>query len=111
MAVWCLLYFLLSPLSCSIEKDRLYRRSFLLGDTGLEPSGVTNSNDKGLQNTPNRGGAFSGAESGVLGDIDLSAGRLDADLRKVIDAWPTLPQAVRKDIAATIETHATRGAK
>ena len=75
-----------------------------LGPAGQEPNGVTNNSDKGLQNSPQRGGALSGAESGVSGDFD-------PELQKVIDAWNTLPQAVRQDIAATVEAHSTRGVK
>jgi hypothetical protein len=63
---------------------------------GQEPNGVSNESDKGLRNSPNRGGALSGAENGVSGDID-------PDLRKVIDVWPTLPGVIRQNILATIK--------
>jgi len=72
------------------------RKRLSLGDTGLEPNGVSGESDKCLQNQPQRGGAVSGAESGVSGDFD-------ADLRKVIDAWPTLPETVRQNILAMVE--------
>ncbi len=67
-----------------------------MGPVGLEPNGVIGKCDKGLQNEPNRGGALSGAESDVSDDFD-------ADLRKVIDAWPRLPEAVRRNIVAMVE--------
>ena len=31
------------------------------------------------------------------------SGALDADLRLVIEAWPSLPEAVRTNIVATVE--------
>ena len=42
---------------------------------------------------------------------EANSGDFDPELRKVIDAWPTLPQAVRQEIAATIQAHSTKGAE
>jgi hypothetical protein len=54
----------------------------------------------------NQGGALqSGAKSGALsGDSAPS----DADLAAVVAAWPTLPEAVRQQVVATVEA-AKRG--
>jgi hypothetical protein len=72
------------------------RPVFLLGDTGLEPNGVTNESGKQLQNGPHGGGALSGADK-------LTSGDYGPDLQRVIDAWPTLPKTVRRDILAVVE--------
>ena len=62
-----------------------------MGDTGLEHP----SNPSGKSNTSETGGA----ESGALGsEIDPP----DADLAVVIEAWPTLPVAVRAAIMALV---------
>ena len=63
---------------------------------GLEQGDVKSGNSKGLGKSPESGGAESGAESGVSGDFD-------ADLRKVIDAWADLPEAVKTGILAMVD--------
>jgi len=45
--------------------------------------------------------AESGAKSGTLG---AHFGPAPTDLRTVIDAWPTLPEAIRADIVAMVRT-------
>ena len=64
--------------------------------TGLEPSGVTNKSDKGLQNKARRGGALSGAFSGrsVLSE---------ADLRLVVENWGKISEPVKAGILAMIK--------
>jgi len=50
--------------------------------TGLKPNGVTTKSDKGLQNKPQRSGAFSGADKPSSGDFGVN-------LQQVIDACRT----------------------
>lgn len=56
----------------------------------------------------NRGvGGRGGAESGALSGDSPSGGALpaptDPDLLTVVNAWPTLPEAVRRRIVAMLE--------
>ena len=68
-----------------------------MGATGLEP--VAYSPEK------TRSGGGSGAESGAeSGD----PAPIDADLRRLIDAWPTLPDPVRAGIIAMVKAVANR---
>ena len=48
---------------------------------------------------------LSGAECGALGDDST---RLDAGLRDIIHAWPTLPADVRAAVLALVEQGASR---
>ena len=41
-----------------------------------------------------------GAESGAVGAAEA---RIDADLALVIDAWPTLPEAIKAGILAMVQ--------
>jgi len=67
-----------------------------MGPAGLEPANITNRVTGQLEKTQEQSGALSGAESDVSEDFD-------ADLRKVMDAWPTLPETVRRNIVAMVE--------
>ena len=62
---------------------------------GLEPSDVTSSEKKDLRQTPNQ----RAAKSAAVGD-DLPP--LDPELAQVIEAWPTLPPAIREAILAML---------
>jgi hypothetical protein len=58
----------------------------------------------GFESPPQNAGKLaiayrSGAESGALGTDD---GRFDIDLAAVVDAWPTLPDAIKEGILAMI---------
>ena len=67
----------------------------LVGVTGLEPTGVSAFQDKGLRNRPNPSGAESGA---VSADSTFQT----PDLQAVTRAWPGLSEAVRTRILAMI---------
>ena len=67
-----------------------------MGDTGLGPTGVTKRSGKQLQAEPRRGGAISGADNPTSMDCG-------PDLQRVVNAWPTLPETVRRNILATVE--------
>ena len=71
-----------------------------MGDTGLERKSITKCNTNGLRNVRQGGGAGSGAVGAVTGENT-------PDLHRVIDAWPTLPGAVKVGIVAMVE--AARG--
>jgi hypothetical protein len=47
------------------------------------------------------GSETGGAESGALGAREAEA---DPELRRVVEAWPALPEGVRADILGLIET-------
>lgn len=47
-----------------------------------------------------------GAESGA---VDARNGLIDPVLASLIDAWPTLPQTVRDEIAALVDNHISQG--
>ena len=68
----------------------------MVGDTGPEPTSLTPGNHKDLRNATQERGAESGA---VLPDF----GPLDADLRRVIEAWPDLPQSAKAGIVAMVK--------
>lgn len=67
-----------------------------MGDTGLEPDSVKTSNDSTLHDRPNQAGAESGA-------VDTENGASDLDLQRIIDAWPTMPVAVKASIVAMVK--------
>ncbi len=71
-----------------------------MGVTGLELGDVSDCTGKGLQNQP----LPRAAESGAVGARN---GADDAELRVVLDAWPTLPAAVRATVVKQVE--AARG--
>ena len=64
---------------------------------GLEQADVTSSNSKGLGESPESGGALSGAEKPI-------SGHFSPDLQQVIDAWPTLPDAVKTAIVVKVRS-------
>ena len=63
---------------------------------GLELDSVNRWGEKGLGESAPAGGA----ESGPLG---AHSGPIDPDLALLIDAWPRLPEAVRRHIVAMVE--------
>jgi len=71
---------------------------------GLEQDSVTNETG----DTYEIGGDCVGTESGTdrefCGSEGLISTTCDSDLQRVIDAWPTLPDTVRRDIRAMLET-------
>ena len=76
------------------------RQPMPLGNTGPEHGHVSGFPKKEVHNTSARGGAECGAES-------VDSGQIAPDLAKVVEAWPALPEAVRKGILAMVE--AARG--
>ena len=69
-----------------------------MGGTGLERSDVSAADDKHLQKPPPEGGAESGAVGAKTGLNDPDA----ADLRRVAEAWPALPEPVKARILAMV---------
>ena len=69
-----------------------------MGDTGLEPQNVSNCNSKNLEE-PSKDGA---ADSGAVGDSSV---QIAADLAQVIDAWPNLPESIRRAILLLATTN------
>ena len=69
----------------------------LLGPVGFEQGGGIGSNDKPLQNRAKSGAAESGALSG-------NSPQIDAELAKVIEAWPTLPDAIKAAVLALVNS-------
>ena len=67
-----------------------------MGDTGLEPPNVTKLNDNELRHTEDLGGAEAGAGRDNPPHIDV-------ELAKVIEAWPTLPDAIKRAILAMLD--------
>ncbi len=51
----------------------------------------------------------SGAESGAPGAQSTPTPPADPTLAKLVEAWPTLPEAVRAGIAAMIDASAPKG--
>ena len=64
-----------------------------MGATGLEHGAKTTAN----ANNPKIGAAESGATEADSGDSD-------PDLARLIDRWPSLPEAIRRAIMAMVET-------
>ena len=71
-----------------------------LGPAGLERGDVSACDGKGLRNQPSPRAAESGA-------VGARNGADDAELRVVLDAWPTLPATVKASIVAMVK--AARG--
>ncbi|MBT4864957.1 MAG: hypothetical protein HON53_07565 [Planctomycetaceae bacterium] len=69
-----------------------------VGDEGLEQP-ATSPQKTAISDT---GGAESGA-------VDARNGLNDPALVSLIEAWPTLPQAVRDEIAALVDNHVSQG--
>ncbi|HUT57138.1 MAG TPA: hypothetical protein VNA25_04610 [Phycisphaerae bacterium] len=67
-----------------------------MGDTGLEPGSVSSCKSSALGIPVRERGAESGADSAETAPVH-------PDLAKVIEAWPTLPEAVRAGILAMVE--------
>ena len=67
----------------------------VMGATGLEHLAKTT----GKTNDSKAGGAESGAVGSEIGPIE-------PDLRRLIDAWPTLPDALKTGIVAMVEAAA-----
>ena len=63
--------------------------------TGFEPGDVTHSEPSDLRQTPNQ----RAAECAAVGD-DFPP--IDPELAQVIEAWPTLPPAIREAILAML---------
>ena len=63
------------------------------GGQGTRTDDASPLGDNGLRDPVDGSGTF----SGTVGD---DSGPIDADLRVVIDAWPTLPEATRRQILA-----------
>ncbi|MCE7968503.1 MAG: hypothetical protein DYG94_07140 [Leptolyngbya sp. PLA3] len=77
-----------------------------MGATGLEPPHKTPGNT----DVSGGRGAFGGApgdnvETGA-GDLEAATGTPDADLARVLAAWPTLPVDARRAVLAIIDGHA-----
>jgi len=63
-----------------------------------------------LQQAGSAVGAKSGAARAEIRLSDAQAGPVDPDLATVISAWPTLPEASKQSILATIrEAHSEPG--
>jgi len=63
-----------------------------VGDEGLEPPPKSTANT-GFSET-------GGAESGAVG---ARMGLSDPDLAAVVNAWPTLPEATRRQVVAMVQ--------
>jgi hypothetical protein len=73
--------------------------SWELTPTGSEPYAITTITDNGLQQTTFSSAAQCGAD-----------GTIPEDLRQIIDAWPNVPEAIRRAILTLIGTvQGTRG--
>ncbi len=75
-----------------------------MGDTGLEPGDVSGCPDKGLRDSANRRAAESGAVGATSPATDPDLVRL----QQIVDAWPTLPEAVKASVCDIVRT-ATEG--
>ena len=69
-----------------------------MGDTGLEPVNITGCKK---QRPP-----VGGAESGAVGNNSTAT---DPDLAKVVEAWPRLPEPIKRAILAMIEASGQPG--
>jgi hypothetical protein len=58
---------------------------------GLEADSITADSSRELRQTPLLGGAADGAFDGKTADFD-------PELCRVIDAWPSLPESIRRAI-------------
>ena len=81
-------------LSCSIRQRRMEA-------AGIEPA----ANSPGKKG----GDSQSGAESGAPGGQNADSGwatvvNTNPELARLIDAWPKLPEAIRRGILAMVET-------
>jgi len=70
-----------------------------LGVTGLEPGDITNGEHSNLRDPANQSAAESGAVGAQNSDIE-------ADLQRVVDAWPQLTDADRRRILDIIRAEA-----
>ena len=70
-----------------------------MGATGLEPTHVTSDRTSDLRDSDSP----SGAESGAVGVYGGVIGASEADLARVVAAWPTLPAAMRSAILAMVK--------
>ena len=68
-----------------------------LGVTGLEPPTVTTCKDSSLR----KSSAAGGAESGAVGRQTTPD---DPELRRVVAAWPTLLDPIRRAVLALVDT-------
>jgi hypothetical protein len=73
-----------------------------MGVTGLERPSVTGCQDSTLSDSGVGGGAFSGA-------LRAQTDRIAPDLRRVIEAWPTVPEAVKASILAFVRASTGEG--
>ena len=67
-----------------------------MGPPGLEPPNVNPCNHSTLRESANQRAAESGA-------VDAESGDIDPELAAVVEAWPTLPKAVKAGIMAFIQ--------
>jgi len=68
-----------------------------VGVTGLEPNSASPSSANDLKKSAPAGGAKSGA-------LGSQSGPIAPDLALVIDAWPTLPEAARRQVLGIVRT-------
>jgi hypothetical protein len=73
-----------------------------MGDTGLEPPSVSGRESNDLGQSSGAGAAKSDAS-------DRKNAATDPDLQSVVDAWPTLPDAVKAGILAMVRASSDRG--
>jgi hypothetical protein len=71
---------------------------------GLEQDSVTNETGDGYENRHNCVGTAEGTDREFCGSKRLISDTCDSDLQQVINAWPTLPDTVRRDILAMLQT-------
>jgi len=70
-----------------------------VGDTGLEPIGVTALPHNDLRDSQKQ----SGAKSGALGSLAELAAAVDPALGAVVEAWPDLHPSARLAITAVVD--------
>jgi hypothetical protein len=67
---------------------------------GVEPLRLSARDPKSQENQENHGFSDTSAPEGAVeGAVDS---KIDADLQRVLDTWPTLPEALRAGILAMI---------
>ena len=95
-----------APLLLALDRHRNQRNANTLqklAEAGLEPGDVSVASARNLRKSPSP----SGAECGALG---AQLAEIPHDLQVVVDAWPTLPEAVRANVVAIVEkAEAARG--
>ena len=74
-----------------------------LGDDGLEPHSLTGGDNKHLEKRTERRAAKSGAETAQNAPDPADRESIDPELAAVVEAWPTLPEAIRAGIVAMVK--------